>query len=109
MRAALNAAKAGCALLAMSAVFSVAVVAAPDDSNAPQMTLVSTDTNELYPFATIVVGKDSYHVTEGDKLDGVYIRHIFPGRVTLSDDQILVAGQPTKLDSLPRQQVARTK
>jgi hypothetical protein len=107
VRAALNAAKAGAALLAMSAAFSVAVVAAPDESNAPQMTLVSTDTAEAYPFASIVVGKDTYHVTEGDLLKGVYIRHIFPGRVTLSDDQILVAGQPTRIDPVPGQEVAR--
>lgn len=109
MRAALNAAKAGCALLAMSVAFSVAVVAAPDDSNAPQMTLVSTDTNEAYPFASIRIGKDTYHVTEGDLLKGVYIRHIFPGRVTLSDDQILLAGQPTRVEPQPGQQVARSR
>jgi hypothetical protein len=108
VRAVLNAAKAGCALLAMSAAFSVAVVAAPDDSNAPQLTLVSTDTAELYPFASIVVGKDTYHVTEGDMLDGVYIRHIFAGRVTLSNDQILVAGQATRLEPLTGQEVARS-
>ena len=106
VRAALNAAKAGCALLAMSAAFSAAVLAAPERSPAPQMKLVATDTAELYPFAAIVIGSQTYHVTEGDKLDGVYIRHIAPGHVTLSDDQILVAGQTTRVD-VPHRQVAR--
>jgi hypothetical protein len=88
---ALNAARAGCALVAMSVAFSVAVVAAPVDQT-PQMTLLSTDTSEAFPFAAIVVNHQTYHVTEGDLLDGVYIRHIGPGRVTLSDDHILVTG-----------------
>jgi hypothetical protein len=92
VKAALNAAKAGCALVAMSVAFSVAVAAAPAD-NAPQMKLISTDTSEPYPFAAIVVNHRTYHVTEGDLLDGVYIRRISPGRVTLSDDQVLTAAQ----------------
>jgi hypothetical protein len=93
MKAALNAAKAGLALLAMSVAFSAAVIAAPGDKS-PHLSLVSTDTSEPYPFAAIVVGNKTYHVTEGDLLDGLYIRHISPGRVTLSDDQVLVASQP---------------
>jgi hypothetical protein len=76
----------------MSIAFSVAVAAAPGDK-APQLRLVSTDTSEPYPFAAIVLNHKTYHVTEGDLLDGVYIRHISPGRVTLSDDQILTAAQ----------------
>lgn len=92
MKAAQNAAKAGCALIAMSVAFSVAVAAAPVDKT-PQLTLVSTDTSEPYPFAAIVLDHKTYHVTEGDILDGLYIRHISPGRVTLSDDQVLTAAQ----------------
>jgi hypothetical protein len=88
----LTVAKVGGALLAMSAALSVAVVAAPTEGPAqgPQMRLVSTDTNEAYPFAAIVVNNQTYHVTEGDILNGVYVRHISPGRVTLSDDRVLV-------------------
>lgn len=88
MKAAQNAAKAGCALIAMSVVFSVAVAAAPIDKTA-QLTLVSTDTSEPYPFAAIVLNHKTYHVTEGDVLAGLTIRHISPGRVTLSDDEVL--------------------
>jgi len=75
---ALNAAKAGCALIAMSVAFSVAVIAAPVEQ-APGMTLLTTDTSEPYPFAAIDVNHQIYHVTEGDRLDGVFIRHISPG------------------------------
>jgi hypothetical protein len=92
VKAAQNAAKAGCALIAMSVAFSVAVAAAPVDKT-PQLTLVSTDTSEPYPFAAIVLDHKTYHVTEGDILDGLYIRHISPGRVTLSDDQVGTAAQ----------------
>jgi hypothetical protein len=92
VKAAQNAAKAGCALIAMSVAFSVAVAAAPVERT-PQLTLVSTDTSEPYPFAAIVLDHKTYHVTEGDILDGLYIRHISPGRVTLSDDQVLTAAQ----------------
>jgi hypothetical protein len=88
VKAAQNAAKAGCALIAMGVAFSVAVAAAPVEKT-PQLTLVSTDTSEPYPFAAIVLNHKTYHVTEGDILDGLYIRHISPGRVTLSDDQVL--------------------
>ncbi len=97
MKTALNAAKACCALLAMSAAFSVAVIAAPDDKT-PSLTLVSTDTSEAFPFAAIQFNNKTYHVTEGDILDGVYIRQILPGRVVLSTDQTLVAGQPVHPD-----------
>jgi hypothetical protein len=92
VKAAQNAAKAGCALIAMSVAFSVAVAAAPVDKT-PQLTLVSTDTSEPYPFAAIVLNHKTYHVTEGDILAGIYIRHISPGRVTLSDDEVLTAAQ----------------
>lgn len=92
MKAARNAAKAGCALIAMSVALSVAVAAAPVDKT-PQLTLLSTDTSEPYPFAAIVLNHRIYHVTEGDVLDGVHIRHISPGRVTLSDDEVLTAAQ----------------
>jgi hypothetical protein len=102
----LNAAKAACALIAMSVAFSVAVVAAPVDQ-APQMTLLSTDTSAPYPFAAIVVNHQTYHVTVGDVLDGVYIRHISPGRVTLSDDHVLVAVQQPRQDS-PTSQISST-
>jgi hypothetical protein len=76
----------------MSVALSVAVAAAPAD-NTPQLQLVSTDTSEPFPFAAIVFNHRTYHVTEGDLLDGVYIRHIAPGRVTLSDDKVLTAAQ----------------
>jgi hypothetical protein len=92
VKAAENAAKAGCALIAMSVALSVAVAAAPIDKT-PQLTLLSTDTSEPYPFAAIVLNHKTYHVTEGDVLDGLYIRHISPGRVTLSDDEVLTAAQ----------------
>jgi hypothetical protein len=95
VKTALNAAKAGCALVAMSLAFSAAVVAAPDDKT-PPMTLLSTDTSAPYPFAAIEVNHTIYHVTEGDRLDGVYIRHIQVGRVTLSSDQVMVEGQPVR-------------
>jgi hypothetical protein len=93
VKTALNAAQAGAAFLAISLAFSAAVLAAPDDKT-PAMTLISTDTGAPYPFAAIEVNHTVYHVTEGDVLDGVYIRHIVPGRVTLSSDQVLVEGQP---------------
>jgi hypothetical protein len=90
VKAAVNAAKAGCALIVLSFVFSPSAAADPA-TKASQMKLVSTDTSEPYPFATIVVDDKTYHVTEGDRLDGLYIRHISPGRVTLSDDEVLIA------------------
>ena len=52
MKTALDAAKTCCALLGMSVAFSVAVIAAPEDKT-PQLSLVSTDTNEAFPFAAI--------------------------------------------------------
>lgn len=91
MNAALSAAKAVFALATIGLALSVAVAATPIDSTSP-LTLVSTDTNEAYPFAAIVYNHETYHVTEGDKLDGVYILHIAPGRVSLSDDRVLVSG-----------------
>jgi hypothetical protein len=102
VKTALNAAKAGCALIAMSLAFSAAVVAAPDDKT-PSMTLKSTDTSAPYPFAAIEVNRTTYHVTEGDLLNGVYIRHIVAGRVTLSSDQVLVEGQPLHPDAVAAQ------
>lgn len=113
MNVLLNAARAGIGLLAMSVAFGVAVAATPDDQTAPQtqpMTLLSTDTADVYRFAAIKVGGQVYHVTEGDILDGVYIRHIGAGRVTLSTDQTLVAGQPLRPEEVPGEpggQVAR--
>ena len=89
-----------------SVAFSVAV-AAPDDKT-PQLTLVSTDTAEAFPFAAVEFNHKTYHVTEGDILDGVYIRHIESGRVMLSSDQVLVAGQPLRPDASTTNQVART-
>jgi hypothetical protein len=106
VKTALNAAKACCALLGMSAAFSVAVIAAPDEKT-PPLTLVSTDTSEAFPFAAIQFNNKTYHVTEGDILDGVYIRHILPGRVILSSDQTLVAGRPVHPDASTTDQVAR--
>ena len=105
MKTALDAAKACCALLGMSVAFSVAVIAAPEDKT-PQLSLVSTDTNEAFPFAAIEFKNKMYHVTEGDVIDGVYIRHILPGRVVLSSDQVLVAGQPVRPDTATTNQVA---
>jgi hypothetical protein len=102
MNAVLNAARAGLALMAMSVAFSAAVAAADDHtSQMPQMTLLSTDTTDVYRFAAIEVDRQVYHVTEGDILDGVYIRHIGAGRVTLSSDQTLVAGQPLRPEAVP--------
>jgi hypothetical protein len=105
VKTALNAAKAGAALMAMSLAFSAAVIAAPDEKT-PAMTLISTDTSAPYPFAAIEVNHTVYHVTEGDLLDGVYIRHIVAGRVTLSTDQVLTAGQPLTPDATAAQQAA---
>jgi hypothetical protein len=87
----------------MSVAFGVAVAATPDDPSAQTqpMTLLSTDTADVYRFAAIKVGGQVYHVTEGDVLDGVYIRHIGAGRVTLSSDQTLVAGQPLRPEAIP--------
>lgn len=100
MKVILNAACAAVALLSMSAAFSVAVAATPD-GQAPPMTLLHTDTADVYPFAAIEVGNQVYHVTEGDVLDGVTIRHIAPGRVSLSTDQVLVAGRALRPDVIP--------
>ncbi len=97
MNAVRNAATAGCALIAMSLAFSVAVIAAPVNQP-PAMTLISTDTSEPYPFAAIVLNHQTYHVTEGDVLDGVTIRHIDAGRVTLSDDHVLIAVRQPQSD-----------
>ena len=105
MKAVVNIARAGCALIALSIACSVGVAAAPV-SKAPQMTLVGTDTVDLYPFAAIAVGNQTYHVTEGDSLDGVYIRRIDRDRVTLSGNQVLVAGQPLRPE-IARAQIAR--
>jgi hypothetical protein len=107
VKIALNAAKACCALLGMSAAFSVAVIAAPD-ANTPPLTLISTDTTAAFPFAAVQFNHNTYHVTEGDILDGVYIRHILPGRVVLSSDQTLIAGEPVHPDVSTTDQVART-
>ena len=92
MKTAQNAALACGALIAMSACFSVAVVAAPEN-RAPQMTLISTDTSEPFPFAAIAVNHKIYHVTQGDILNGVHILSIAPDRVTLSDDEVLTPDQ----------------
>jgi hypothetical protein len=89
----------------MSLAFSAAVAAAPDDKT-PPMTLISTDTSAPFPFAAIEVNHTIYHVTEGDVLDGVYIRHISPGRVTLSSDQVLTEGQPLRPDPAAGQDAA---
>lgn len=103
MNAVLNAARAGLALMAMSVAFSVAVAAAPDDptTQTPTMTLLSTDTADVFPFAAIEVDHQVYHVTVGDILDGVYIRHIGAGLVNLSSNQTLVAGQPLRPEAIP--------
>ena len=107
MRTARNAVLAGCAFLAMSLAFTVAAAAAPDEkTQAPAMTLISTDTSAPFPFAAIEVNHTIYHVTEGDVLDGVYIRHISPGRVTLSSDQVLTEGQPLRPDPAAGQDAA---
>jgi hypothetical protein len=103
VKTALNAAKAGAALVAMSLAFSAAAIAAPDEKT-PPMTLVSTDTSGLYPFAAIDVNHTVYHVTEGDLLNGVYIRHIVAGHVTLSTDQVLTTGRPLQPDAAASQQ-----
>ena len=88
--------------MAMSVAFSAAVMAAPDDNtSAPALTLLATDTADFYPFAAIEFQNQIYHVTVGDVLDGVYIDHITPGRVTLSSDQVLVAGQPLRPEAIP--------
>ena len=97
MKAALKAAGAGCALIAMSLTFSVAVAASTTGTVA-QMRLVSTNTSEPYPFAAIVVNHVTYHVTEGDVLDGVSIRRISPGRVALSGNRVLVAARQPRDD-----------
>ena len=107
MKSVLNAAKACCALLGMSAAFSVAVIAAPEEKS-PPLTLISTDTSEAFPFAAIQFNDKTYHVTEGDVLDGVSIRQILPGRVVLSSDQTLVAGQPVRPDASNTDQMSRT-
>jgi hypothetical protein len=103
MNVVLNAARAGIALMAMSVAFGVAVAATSDDPTpqTPTMTLLNTDTTDVYRFAAIEVGHQIYHVTEGDVLDGVYIRHIGAGRVTLSGEQTLVAGQPLRPEAIP--------
>ena len=103
MNVVLNAARAGLALMAMSVAFGVAVAATPDDPTlqTPTMTLLSTDTTDAYRFAAIEMNHQIYHVTEGDVLDGVYIRHIGTGHVTLSSDQTLVAGQPLHPEVIP--------
>jgi hypothetical protein len=102
-----NAALAGGAFLAMILAFTAAGAAAPDDkTQAPAMTLISTDTSAPFPFAAIEVNHTVYHVTEGDVLDGVSIRHISPGRVTLSNDQVLTAGQPVRPDPSAGQDAA---
>lgn len=103
MNAAKNAARAGLALAAMSLAFSAAVAVADENQPArmPTMTLLSTDTADVYRFAAIEVDHQIYHVTVGDLLDGVYIRHIGAGRVTLSSDQTLVAGQPLRPEAVP--------
>lgn len=103
-----NAAKAGAALLAMSAALTGAVLAAPlaQPHAIDGMTLVGTDTNEAYPFASIVIGHTTYHVTEGDVLKGVHIRHIAPGRVTLSDDRVLVMQTVPRPDAWAQHAVA---
>jgi hypothetical protein len=103
MNVILNAARAGIALMAMSVAFGVAVAATPDDPTpqTPALTLLSTDTTDVYRFAAIELNHQVYHVTEGDVLDGVYIRHIGAGKVTLSSDQTLVAGQPLRPEAIP--------
>jgi hypothetical protein len=105
VKTALDAAKTCCVLLGMSVAFSVAVIAEPEDKT-PQLSLVSTDTNEAFPFAAIQFKNKTYHVTEGDVLDGVFVRHILPGRVILSSDQVLVAGRPVRPDAATTNQVA---
>jgi hypothetical protein len=92
MKAGLNAARACIALIAMSVSFSVAIAASPENKP-PLLTLISTDTSEPFPFAAIALNHTIYHVTEGDVLAGISIRHISAGRVTLSDDEILTTAR----------------
>jgi hypothetical protein len=93
MNAALNAARACVGLLAIG-VSSSAAIAMPLAGSAAEITLVSTDTSVPYPFATLVVDNVTYHVTEGDVIKGLSVRHITPGHVALSDNEVLVATQP---------------
>jgi hypothetical protein len=101
MKTALNAARACIGLLAIGFSCSAAIAMAPDAS-APQITLVSTDTDEAYPFATLIVDNATYHVTEGDVIKGLRVRRITPGHVALSDNEVLVATQPS-LDTVNNQ------
>jgi hypothetical protein len=57
----------------------------------PPMSLISTDTHESLPFATIEVGQNVFTVTVGDQLYGVSITSISPNHVTLSDRRNLYA------------------
>ena len=102
MKTALNAARACLGLLVIGFSCSAAIAMAPDSNSGSQIMLVSTDTSEAYPFATLLVNNVAYHVTEGDIIKGLHVRHITPGHVALSDNEVLVASQPA-LDSVDAQ------
>jgi hypothetical protein len=82
------------ALLALSvpAAADAAVTASlAPGAEVPAMALISTDTHEALPFATIEIGQDVFTVTIGDELYGVYVTAIAPNHVTLSDRRTLSA------------------
>jgi hypothetical protein len=76
-------------LVCLGVFFAVQPAFAEVAPTAPTMTLVSTDTNEMYPFAAIVVAGATYHVTEGDKFFGQEIVRITPGHVTFRNRAML--------------------
>ncbi len=76
-------------LVCLGVLFAVQPAFAQVAPSTPTMTLVSTDTNEMYPFAAIVVAGATYHVTEGDKFFGQEIVRITPGHVTFRNRVML--------------------
>jgi hypothetical protein len=93
MKPTLTALRACTALIAIGLSCAPAIATTPAEGR-PHITLVSTDTSAPFPFAEIIVGNATYHVTEGDEIAGLYIRRIVPGRITLSDNEVIVAVKP---------------
>lgn len=76
-------------LVCLSVLFAVQPAVAAGVSSGPTMQLVSTDTDEKYPFAAIAVAGAVYHVTEGDELFGQHVLRITPGHVTFRNRAML--------------------
>jgi hypothetical protein len=72
-----------------SAVGADVIARLEPGAHVPPMSLLSTDTSNVFPFATIAVRGTMFYVTEGDVLYGITISEIDDNTVSLSDGRTL--------------------